>query len=1403
MSALGLILFVVGALFQSLAIIVMSRFDDGLRSQERGVPAPFASDVFRVSVLLVVVFVATLVWWIASCNVTVPGFMSGWNLHALLGMLFAYCGFSLWSGSRRTARLLQQRRLVAAVTQWAAIRACMAFEIAWIVVIWATANVLLVMERGMLLSWAFVSEVTARACHVVDTILPSDFGLTKALHSAAKWANGSDDSRFIVRFIGVTALVYVTLIVLRAIRSSFRELRGPDRVPRSPGRLLVVTGCLTLVATALFLLAAYPFLVIGVTETHFLQPVRKHAWPVLWLFAFLVSIGIIGVLVYSWYRWLETRAQGSADPAKTTDKAGRRCLSIWPPEEISRVSWAFLCVCAAVCSTWLWFSAAADGKYLCELAKRLHPSEGHRYVVGDIPAFPLTVTKAGDLGTGSLLYTVSSGTITGTVADVKEASLSNRLSSETNTPGERLKQCRVMQSSNRAAYPCSAKLNTHPYLRLVSVASMAWLLALCIMGFYLMPHSFVDDMSAAGRRRRDWNGLARVKCLAFLGQCIVENPVSFVAGGVLHVVASFLPLMCCRNYFGLSPESYGPSLYALWYTSLPMFIGPVCIAYLNQRGHFGRGVARRLGGRLLNQLQDHTVLIGFGNLGESILSKRMKSMAQGLSFSLSNDFAVVVDHDGIVRPVCLQVAALDRDPAVFTQVFGADSLWRVGTVSARRNVFINASDQLPLSDGVAEEPNVADRGLASRFPERGDTLDEPEDDLIQIQFIGVCADAMTEYSLQSVCCSRARNVVVALDDDGAVVAVQQRLSRLDGPGQVVKLDSGSLFRRLSHERFMLGLYPRAVLLYPPPDEAENFVRFLNVFPAPSGQKMAEAACPAKDGENATPAKSGEITNSTKPHEDTYFIIVGGGRRIIYLLRALASELGFQKIGFDEWVKDHVLLVTTDKYIGDSLHRPDAQRSSANSGNDIWRLYLRRAIPDAKPVEIQTRYTSRVEYDAFRAELTARLIKDKGSRLNVIVFGDQDPALMSVVTDVIRDVSVNAEYGNRITLCASVLAHEEADRLDRAERLSQAHRQIVPVKRVVHDEVIAAEATSCLDTLRAIPKESGYGDNWSLHVCENGHPGSLLWKTLVLGGVNPKIATAELDAMMYRMKNVKIPSWHYFFTESGLTVADGSRSPQVGFRFRSGIRMCEPKWEHDVRAVSAVNWSTGLHDSIGSVWGATLCHTHPEFAKKRSFEQCSTLCPCIMNADLAGQMDTCKTQDCAKNTCSPNAGPTVGSIDVICGGFDKIGTFARMLGTLMLQDWAIRSFEVTPPELQQRVLDIRFIKSNEFCGPGYSLCTIHGQEIVLPVKERNINESVMDSDPMIARVEIEGSNEEIRDYWKKLAGHFEQLWPGRYRRDVGDRMVLTRMPKPSERVPWCGRWCGLRPSSRPDSGIIQG
>jgi hypothetical protein len=491
-----------------------------------------------------------------------------------------------------------------------------------------------------------------------------------------------------------------------------------------------------------------------------------------------------------------------------------------------------------------------------------------------------------------------------------------------------------------------------------------------------------------------------------------------------------------------------------------------------------------------------------------------------------------------------------------------------------------------------------------------------------------------------------------------------------------------------------------------------------------------------------------------------------------------------------WIPKHVSLLTSDKFIKESLcpskecpnmscndetkRCQSALRKSPVARHDqCWKLYIARLSSSQEPLCFPVKYVPRVEYSALRAVLCDLVRTHEQKRIDVVAFADQDESLSAVVVDVASDLA--CLYRKQISICMSVLASHASKALDEAENLP-VNKSIL-IKRVVHDEVIAAEMSSCLDIMSHYSDVYDDGERISLHICEKDIAGILLWKALVLGGMCPDDATKEVKAVIesFVAREIKVPSWHYYFTESGLSLIDEQGGIDRGYRFRSSFSMQDAKWrgeeagEHGeergnpIINVSAVNWTKGALDPDGGVWARSLL-----LGKDRSaLEMCSTLCPCVISRDINNCDAEPKTEKIQTFI------PSSGSIDVVCDGYRDVGSFARMLGTLMLQDWSTRCFPLPPVGVKQPVMDIRFIKSNEFCGPPRTLCTIHGCEVRTEQSPLNINSSSKKL-PGIIRIEMEGDDPEVVKYWKALSGMFREKWPDKF--DVGNesRMIIQRI-----------------------------
>ena len=86
------------------------------------------------------------------------------------------------------------------------------------------------------------------------------------------------------------------------------------------------------------------------------------------------------------------------------------------------------------------------------------------------------------------------------------------------------------------------------------------------------------------------------------------------------------------------------------------------------------------------------------------------------------------------------------------------------------------------------------------------------------------------------------------------------------------------------------------------------------------------------------------------------------------------------------------------------------------------------------------------------------------------------------------------------------------------------------------------------------------------------------------------------------------------------------------------------------------------------------------------------------------------------------------------------------------------------------MDICFVKSNEYCGPQRTLCTIHGKQVVvqktpLPAIQKRL--------PRIVRVQVEGEYIQVQGYWRDLVRHLTTLWPHEYETMSEPKKICVR------------------------------
>lgn len=200
---------------------------------------------------------------------------------------------------------------------------------------------------------------------------------------------------------------------------------------------------------------------------------------------------------------------------------------------------------------------------------------------------------------------------------------------------------------------------------------ISWWIVMGLTLIYLLPHSFSNELPHAINRREDWDrkrqreisAMSRLVSLQFLRHIIGEKGTSMIVGIILHTSGCLLLLKYSNVGSG---EDYAQIIMRI----VPAFIlsgaaailEPIATGWRGRREDFRAQMGRTLLNQILGSMSEHLVVMGFGNLGSSVVAKQWATVERTHSYSLSSDFEVVVEPSLRLRPIYKKIAIVDISP---------------------------------------------------------------------------------------------------------------------------------------------------------------------------------------------------------------------------------------------------------------------------------------------------------------------------------------------------------------------------------------------------------------------------------------------------------------------------------------------------------------------------------------------------------------------------------------------------------------------------------------------------------------------------------------------------------------------------------------------------------------------
>ena len=776
---------------------------------------------------------------------------------------------------------------------------------------------------------------------------------------------------------------------------------------------------------------------------------------------------------------------------------------------------------------------------------------------------------------------------------------------------------------------------------------ISWWIVIGLTLIYMLPHSFTNELPRAIDRSEVWNrsrqgeysAMGRLVSLHFLRHVIGEKGTGMIVGIILHTSGCLLLLKYSNAG---SAEDYAQLIMRI----VPAFIlsgaaailEPIATGWRGRREVFRAQMGRSLLNQVLGSMSEHLVVMGYGNLGSSVVAKQWAVVERTHSYSLSSDFEVVVEPSLRLRPIYKKIAIVDINPDCLLEKH------EVGGITV----------------GIA--PLYAHAMLAVGSNHR-DQYRKTNDYLSyyasSINFAAVCGDGGGQETLRVARGYTAKTMVCAINRDywyEQCLGDRQHLNINEENRNnkyspiILKVNHGSMYRQLQRLQH-IGQFPYASsFFYPQIDEAENLIRYAEVV---RGVPIVEQVV----------------------------VIIGSRRRLYHAARSIICSLKFTEAQRRAWCAKHLWIISS----GDKTISGYYESRNQNHIFGQWVIDIMRMSTPAD--RLNTYLSPHIEFSELKRCIEdIRAINGPTTHITILAFCDSQSYIFPVICDV-EEALAMARNTSCMSVCASVSCRDYAF----AHALEKSN-----VRMIQHDEVMSAELSSEIESvdiygaqIKSAQQASTKPILLEMYFCESDAPGMLLCKSLICAGYTIDQVREFMGAL-----EGDYPSFKYYFSESNVSVMMKGKSKNAckGFRFRASVCIYKNiRFNYDVRDVAIFSYDWKKTEGEQQSEKMIICKVKQAFGANTSSltnTSCALSCPLLhqMDADdRAPQMLDLTPEN-------PASATPMFNIDVLCVETSSAGEMAKMLSSLMLIDLTDMN-----PKRSDFTIDLRHMNSNEYCG----------------------------------------------------------------------------------------------------------
>ncbi len=221
---------------------------------------------------------------------------------------------------------------------------------------------------------------------------------------------------------------------------------------------------------------------------------------------------------------------------------------------------------------------------------------------------------------------------------------------------------------------------------ILCLCGLSWIMALTSIGVYVFPHSFSKKEEPFVNKFTDFlkssksGKIHRLLAFVFLRNLAIKYPIAFPLGLFLHLIISiwFVFLLLGETYLSIcriniTSTELNIDTINVWMGSLVLFMGPMALMAGHRDEHI-RQYSQYEIHKVLENLQNHDVILGYGNRGR-IVADKLKTAAvltPNNRDMLWTDLRLfLISLDPTIRIVILynKIVIVDKSERMFMELF--------------------------------------------------------------------------------------------------------------------------------------------------------------------------------------------------------------------------------------------------------------------------------------------------------------------------------------------------------------------------------------------------------------------------------------------------------------------------------------------------------------------------------------------------------------------------------------------------------------------------------------------------------------------------------------------------------------------------------------------------------------